>query len=228
MWNINCFLNYHLLNHIATDVIWKQDNNLNPVVLTSDLQIFPVLGNDCGRSVQMLMTSTYPKPLTRASGTFMPRHMEDTGYYLAPLSRTVNAFPAELQKVLLPKPQCHQYISPALLIIHNIISLSGMHSSKILPLSTTALFQRPFFCTFCEMVVALGPREMAVIELHSNQRRDLIDFPTHSTLMVSSRHKILISPLHSEIPQPLSLCLWCYLCARPPGRAPLSQRWGTW
>lgn len=79
---------------------------------------------------------------------------------------------------------------PVLFIIHNIISPSGMHSSKILPLSTIALFQRPFFCTSCEMVVALGPRGTAVIELHSNQRRNLIDFPTHSTLMLSSRHKI--------------------------------------
>lgn len=121
-----------------------------------------------------------------ASGTFMPRHMEDNGYHLTPLSGTVNAFLAELQKALPPKPQYHQYITPALFIIHNIISPSGMHSSKILPLSTTALFQRPFFCTSCEMVVALGPKGTAVIELHSNQRRNLIDFPTHSTLMVSS------------------------------------------
>lgn len=105
-------------------------------------------------------------------------------------TRTVSAFLAEQQKVLQPKPQCHQDISPALFIIHNIISPSGMHSSKILPLSTIALFQRPFFCTSCEMVAAVGPREIAVIELHSNQRRNLIDFPTHSTLMVSSRHKI--------------------------------------
>ena len=160
----------------------------------SDLQIFPTLGNYCGGSVQMLKISTYPKPVTRihvfgAAGTFMPRHMEDNECHLTPLSRTsVIQAPSQPshRRSYHPKNQCHDYISPALFIIHNITPLSGTHSGRILPLSTTALIQKSFFGTSCETVVSLGPRGTAVIELHSNQRRNLIDFPTHSTLMVSS------------------------------------------
>lgn len=196
MWNINCFLNYHLLNHIATDVIWKQDNNLNPVV-------FNIWSPDYFQRLEMIVGDQY-----KCSGPALTQNHWPECEYLELLVHSCQStwkilgiiwhFYQELsmhsqlsyRRSYHPNPSVTSTFLPALFIIHNIISLSGMHSSKILPLSTTALFQRPFFCTSCEMVVALGPRETAVIELHSNQRRHLIDFPTHSTLMVSSRHKI--------------------------------------
>lgn len=181
----------------------------------------------------MLKTSTCPKPVTRiyvfgAAGTLMPKHV-DNWCHLTPLSRTpvMKLFRSWATEGLTTLKNSHEYTPPDLFIIHNITPLSGTHTSRILPLSETALTQRSFFSTSHETDFALGPRGTAVIELYSNQERNLIDFPTHSTFMVSSWHTIpLSSAWFRDTAAPPRL--WCYLCQASRYSLCLSWRWGTW
>lgn len=112
MWNINHFKNYQLLNHLVTDVIWKQDNNQNCAVSISDLQIFAALWIIVGTGTKTQYSfKTRDKNIYMFSGGCWYTHAKAQGRQWMSYDTFIenfchsSSFLSESQNVLLsPKP----------------------------------------------------------------------------------------------------------------------------
>lgn len=140
--------------------------------------------------VQMLKPSqhsarTNEQNIFGAAGTLMTRHIGDGGCHMTHLPIT-----SDIQLPPSWAPECPTTLRPSITstfpqlfyyLEYNPTFWNAQWQDLVLVYNSSNL---EVFYASCETVVALDPRGTAVIELHSNQRRNLIDFPSHSILTV--------------------------------------------